>query len=62
MIGALIGFAALCYAIVWWDKHRRLLGFADPGWLGERDGLTPPRDLYQPGYPWADPVWPADRT
>jgi hypothetical protein len=186
VIGGLIAFAALCYAIVWWDKRRRLRDpdrggsgytptativpeeadrdasatsdderwltgfaaphavvrgatpfewnpgsdFADPGWpaelaraeraqrlattpqsriaaavdaawwirvavasgqlgvdgarertrligdaarkdaedwfafgdlLGEREGLTPPRDLYRPGYPWENVTWPGAR-
>ncbi|GGF41898.1 hypothetical protein GCM10010922_16710 [Microbacterium sorbitolivorans] len=36
--------------------------FAFGDLLGEREGLTPPRDLYRPGYPWADPAWPAARA
>ena len=32
------------------------LGFGDL--LGERPGMTRPRDLYKPGAPWADAHWP----
>jgi len=35
--------------------------FAFGDLLGEREGLTPPRDLYRPGYPWESAGWPAGR-